>query len=343
MIKKRVFGNYNGKTVYSYQIDNRNVSVEILNYGAIIRCLKFPDKNGNILDLVLGYDDVESYARCDCYFGAIIGRVANRIKGANFTLNEKTYSLFDNDNGNSLHGGKSGFNDKVFDAEVLDDYTLKLTYLSPDGEENYPANLAVSVTYSLSKDGELKIEYEGIADADTVINLTNHTYFNLDGDNSGYALNALLKIDADYITPITKSLTPTGEKMLVEGTPFDFKEFKKISRDIDKDNEQLTFGKGYDINFCLNGDGLRKVAVAKSENSGITLETFTTEKGVQLYTANYVINQVGKNGHVYNERDAFCLETQGYPNAVNEENFPSQILKKGEKYSSITIYKLSLS
>ena len=343
MIDKKVFGNYNGETVYNYQIKNGDVSVEILNYGAIIRCINFPDKNGKILDLVLGYDDVESYARCDCYFGAIIGRVANRIKGAKFTLNGKTYSLYDNDNGNSLHGGKSGFNDKVFNAEILDDYTLKLTYFSPDGEENYPANLAVSVTYSLSEGGELKIFYQAESDEDTVINLTNHTYFNLDGDNSGYALNSLLKIDADFVTPITKSLTPTGEKLLVNGTPFDFKEFKKIGKDIDKCDEQLIFGKGYDINFCLNGEGLRKVAVAKSEKSGITLETFTTEKGVQLYTANYVKNQVGKNGHVYNERDAFCLETQGYPNAVNQDKFPSQILKKGEKFSSTTIYKLSVN
>ncbi len=340
MVSVNNFGFINDEEIKIFTLSNGKIIVKILNYGGIIHSIFVPDKFGNLVDVTLGYENIEGYLNGTCYFGAIIGRVANRIGNAKFLLNGKEYKLFDNDNGNSLHGGESGFNDKIWQSEILDN-ALKLTYFSPDGEENYPANLTVSVTYSL-EDCSLKIFYEAIADGDTPINLTNHAYFNLDGEGTTSCLDTLLQIDADYITPVSEKIVPTGELSSVKNTPFDFAQTKTIGKDICLPHPQLIIGKGYDINFCLKGEGLRKISTAKSNNSKIVMETFTDAKAMQLYTANYVDGEVGKNGHIYGKRSAFCLETQGFPNAVNEKNFPSTILKKGETFNSTTIYKFSV-
>jgi len=342
MVSEKTFGFIDGKEVKAYTIKSNVMSAEILSYGAIVRSIIVSDKNSTKKDVVLGYDDIDSYKNATCYFGAIIGRYANRIGDAKFSLNGKTYSLFNNDNGNSLHGGKSGFNDKIWDAEIIGDNSLKLTLFSPDGDENYPANLAVSVTYSIIDGSALEIKYSAKADNDTIINLTNHAYFNLDGEGSGSITHTLLQIDADAVTPVSNKIVATGEILNVKNTPFDFLNFKSIGKDIESSHPQIIIGKGYDINFCLNNSGFRKVSSAISKNSGIKLETYTDALGMQLYTANYVSGEKGKNGHIYNEREAFCLETQNYPNAINITSFPNSILKKDQVFTSKTVYKFSV-
>lgn len=338
-MKKEVFGKINDKIVYKYTLTDGIVTAEILTYGGVIRSLNVPDKSGKLVDVVLGYDTLEEYQSNDGYLGAIIGRVGNRIANGKFSLNGKEYQVGVNDGVNSLHGGKSGFNDKVWQDDV-DGEKLILSYKSVDGEEGYPANLYVTVIYSV-EDGGLKIEYQAVADSDTVVNLTNHAYFNLSGEGSGSILDTVLFIDADKVTPTDKGLIPDGKFMGVCGTPHDFRIKKEIGKDIGDKTEQLEFAGGYDTNYVLNGSGYRKIATAESLKTGINMDVFTDQVGVQFYSGNFLSGVKGKCSSVYNKRDGFCLETQGFPNAVNCAEYPSQTLKRGEVYKTITVYKFS--
>lgn len=335
------FGNVDGKKVKQYTLSNGVVKAEIITYGAAIRSFGINDKDGKFTDVVLGYDTLEEYVANGGYFGAIIGRVCNRIGKGKFKLNGKEYNVGINDNGNSLHGGVKGFNSKVWDDRVEGE-TLYLSYFSPDGEEGYPGNLQFTVAYSLTDDNGLKIEYCASCDRDTVVNFTNHAYFNLNGQSNGDILDLNLKIDSDEITPVDAELICHGEFTEVDNTPFDFRTPKQIGRDIEKDNALIRNCGGFDINYVLNGEGFREVASSSSSETGIKLSVFTDQKGIQFYSGNFLSGVKGKNNAVYNKREGFCLETQNFPNAVNCNEYPSPVLKKGEKFSSVTIYKLSV-
>ena len=332
------FGVINGEKVKLYTIANGDIKAEIITYGGVLRSLIVPDKNGNPVDVCLGYDTVEEYANNEGYIGALIGRVGNRIGAGKFTLNGKEYNVGLNDNGNSLHGGVKGFNAKVWKDEVIDDNTLKLSIISPDGEEGFPGTMKVEVLYTVIANRGLKIEYKAVCDQDTVINLTNHAYFNLNGQGNGDILNNELVIDADYIVPVDESLIPHGELLSVENTCFDFRKGKAIGKDVEDTHPVMQYCGGYDVNYCLNGDGYRKVATASSSITGVVMSVYTLEKGVQLYSGNFLKGVKGKGGSVYNKRNGFCLETQNYPNAINCPQYPSMVLKKGEVYSTVTEY-----
>ena len=336
MISCRDFGEYNGKKVKCYTLKNDKIETEIITYGGAIRTLKVNDKNGKKVDVALGYNDLNSYLKNGGALGALIGRFGNRIEKGKFTLNGIEYSLEINNGPNSLHGGFYGFDKQVWDAEIEGE-KLKLSYFSKDGEGGFPSNLWTTVFYSLTEDS-IKIEYSAKSDGDTVINLTNHSYFNLDGEGCGDVLNTLIQIDADYITPVDENLIPHGEFMKVDGTPFDLRKLQPIGKDIDKPHVVMQNCNGYDTNFVLNGKGYRCVARASSEKSGITMECWTDQVGVQFYTANFLKGELGKSG-AYQRRHGFCLETQNYPNAVNCPEYPSAILKKGETYSTTTEFK----
>lgn len=336
MTIKKEFGVHNSKKVYVYTLENEYLTVEILSLGGIIKNIFTLDKFGEKRDVVLGYDNVEDYVRGDCYFGAVIGRVCNRTEDAKFTLNGIEYILSKNDNENSLHGGTFGFNTKVFDGK-FEGESLLLTTKSLDGEEGYPGELNFTVKYSL-QGKKLRIEYFAKCDKDTPINITNHTYFNLDG--SGSILDTKVLIDADKITPVNKNLIAKGF-MGVKDTPFDFNDFTTIGKRIDNDDELLKICGGYDVNYVLNNKG-NAVAKAYSEKSGIKLLVYTTEKGMQFYTGNFLKGQKGKYGKIYNKRFGFCFETQGFPNAINREEYPSIVLKKGDEYYSMTEYEFDL-
>ena len=336
-VKKVLFGNIGGKDVYEYTLSRGSLTVKILNYGGIVRTFTVKTEKG-IYDIVLGYDTLLEYENdLNTYFGSIVGRVANRIAGGKFILNGKEYSLYKNDKNNCLHGGKEGFNRKIFKASVNGDYSLQLEYLSKDGEENFSGNLQVKVVYSLTERGGLKIEYFAESDADTPVSLTNHSYFNLNGEGNGDILGHVIKIYADRITPVNSELIPTGAYKVVAGTPFDFTVPKAIGKDIDADDEQIRFCGGYDINYVKTESGYGLVAEVAGDSSGIKMQVYTSEKGVQFYSGNFLNGLNGKSG-VYRKRGAFCLETQGFPNAVNLKEFPSVVLNAGEKYESVTEY-----
>lgn len=335
-MKQEIFGQIDGKNVIRYTLTNGRIIAKILNFGGTVQSLLVPDKNGNYIDVVLGYDDIESYRKNSGYLGAVIGRVCNRTEKGRFILNGKEYNVGINNGENSLHGGVSGFDDKIWDAEVVGE-TLKLQYVSPDGEEGYPAMLKTTVVYSIEDDG-LKIDYSAVADGDTVVSLTNHTYFNLDGEGNGDILGTTLFIDADSVTPVNDKLIPNGEFMSVEKTPHDFRVPKTIGRDIDSESTQLSVAGGYDTNFVLNGSGFRKIASAKAVNSGIRMDVYTDRVGVQFYSGNFLSDVTGKGGNKYKKRYGFCLETQGFPNAINCPSYPSPVLKKGELYHTVTKY-----
>lgn len=336
MITCKSFGKYKGKDVYCYTLSNDKIETEIITYGGAIRTLKVPSKSGKKVDVVLGYNDLDSYVNNGGALGALIGRFGNRIEKGKFTLNDIEYNLEINNGPNSLHGGFYGFDKQVWDAEVVDE-KLKLSYFSKDGEGGYPANLWVTVIYSIN-DTSLKIEYSAESDADTVINLTNHTYFNLNGEGAGDILDNLIFIDADQITPVDENLIPHGDFECVLGTPFDLRTMQPIGKDIDKPHMVMQNCNGYDTNYVLNGAGYRLCAIAESVKTGIRMECFTDQPGVQFYTANFLKGEVGKSG-AYHRRYGFCLETQNYPNAVNCKTYPSAILKKGQKYQTTTEFK----
>lgn len=337
-MKCSIFGNIDGKQVKLYTITAGDITAEILTYGGVVRSLIVPDKNGKPTDVCLGYDTVEEYMNNEGYIGALIGRVGNRIGEGKFMLNGKEYNVGLNDNGNSLHGGVKGWNTKIWNDEVVNDTTLKLSIVSPDGEEGFPGTIKVEVFYTVIKDRGLKIDYKAVSDKDTVINMTNHAYFNLNGQGNGDILGNTLMIDADAIVPVDEKLIPHGEIMKVENTCFNFRTEKAIGKDIETDDIVMKYCGGYDVNFCLNGDGYRKVTVAKGNLSGIVMSVYTLEKGIQLYSGNFLKGVKGKGGAVYNKRNGFCLETQNYPNAINCPEYPSMVLKAGEEYLTTTEY-----
>lgn len=318
-----------GETVESWTLENEFLTAEVLTYGATLRRLVF----GGV-DVVLGYDTLSEYERNDGYVGATVGRVCNRIGGASFGLNGKTYPLAKNDGGNHLHGGARGFDKYIWAAELLED-GLRLRRLSPDGEEGYPGTLAVSVTYRLAGES-LRIEYEAESDADTLCSLTNHSYFNLNG--GGTAMAHTLTLAAGTYLETSPGCLPTGRALPVAGTPFDFRAAKAVGRDIDTAAEQLRLVNGYDHHFCVDGAGLRRAAVLRGDSSGIAMTMDTTSPGVQLYTANWLSRRDGKNGAVYEPRCAVCLEPQFPPDAVHHPDFPQPLLRRGEVYRHCTVY-----
>jgi aldose 1-epimerase len=334
-----------GHHVQIYKLTNKNgMEADITNFGAIVQSLKVPDKSGKLTDVALGYDKLEDYVTDKSSFGSTIGRYGNRIAHGKFTLDGHTYTLAKNDGENSLHGGLKGFNKKVWTARQEGD-SLVLSYLSKDGEEGYPGNLNVTVTFTVTDDNELKIQYDATTDKDTVLNLTNHSYFNLSGQDAGEILGHELMLKADKFTPVNSVLIPTGELRDVKGTPLDFTKSTAIGARIGASDEQLKFGKGYDHNFVLNG-GITKTPRLAAEvydpKSGRIMQVLTTEPGIQFYTGNFLDGTVhGKGGHVYNFRNALCLETQHYPDSPNQSNFPTTELKPGGKYHTITIFKFS--
>jgi aldose 1-epimerase len=344
-LSRQAFGKTEaGDQVELYTLTNsKGVAAAITNYGGIIVSLKVPDRTGQMADVVLGYDALDGYLTAHPYFGAIIGRYGNRIGKARFTLNGVEYKLASNDGENSLHGGTKGFDKALWKAREVDGGKgLELTYLSKDGEEGFPGNLATTVTYSLNDENELKIDYGATTDKDTVVNLTNHSYFNLAGQGEGDILGHLVTIYADRFTPVDAGLIPTGELKPVEGTPFDFRAPRAIGARIGDKDEQLLLGRGYDHNFVVNrtGEGLTLAARVAEPNSGRVLEVFTTEPGIQFYTGNFLDGTIrGKGGKVYRQRYGFCLETQHFPDSPNKPSFPSVVLKPGQTYRSTTIYK----
>jgi aldose 1-epimerase len=326
--------------------NNKGMEATITNYGARVVSLTASDKNGKFEDVVLGYNTFQDYLfGNESYFGTTTGRYANRIANAQFSLDGVTYNLARNNGDNHLHGGIKGFNAVVWDTKQLGDSTLELKYFSEDGEENYPGNLSVTVTYSLTDDNELKINYYATTDQKTIVNLTNHSYFNLAGEGNPSILNHELQINANYYTPTDKGLIPTGEMAKVEGTPLDFRTAKKIGERIDSDFEALKFGGGYDHNFVLNQSkaAIAKAATVYEPNSGRVLEVYTDEPGIQFYTGNFLTGrEVGKSGKAYPYRSAFCLETQHFPDSPNKPEFPTTVLNPGETYTSVCIYKFSV-
>ncbi len=321
----------------------------ITNYGGAVVSLKVPDRNGKLADVVLGYDNADGYVNDKSFFGALVGRYGNRIGHAQFALDGKTYTLAKNNGENSLHGGIMGFNKAVWTAKIIpakEGQSLELSYLSKDGEEGFPGNLKVSVVYTLTDSNALRITYSAISDKKTVVNLTNHSYFNLAGQGSGDILGHLLIIQADKFTPVDAGLIPTGEFRDVAATPFDFRKELAIGARIDQDEEQLKLGGGYDHNFVLqrSNDPEESLAARVLEPvSGRVLEVWTTEPGVQFYTGNFLDGKtIGKGGVTYPRRSAFCLETQHFPDSPNQPKFPSVVLNPGERYHTITTYKFSV-
>ena len=337
----------NGDSIDLFVLSNANgVEVSITNYGGRIVSVMVPDRDGNMKDVVLGYDNIDDYRATDNNFGATIGRYGNRIAHGKITVEGVEYQLPQNNFGHTLHGGPEGFDKKVFKANQIDNQTLELTYLSEDGEAGFPGNLSVKVTMILTNDNDIDIQYEAETDKETIVNLTNHSYFNLSGDANKTILNDVLTINADQFTPVDDTFMTTGEILTVEGTPMDFRNSNVIGERIDNyEYEQLKFGDGYDHNWVLNtgGDISQLAASVYSQETGILLEVYTTEPGLQVYTGNFLDGtNVGKYGAVYNKRNAICLETQKYPDSPNKSNWPSPYLKPGETYTSRCIYKFSV-
>ena len=328
-----------GEEVRSYTIENDvGASCTLLDYGATVQSLLVPNRDGGLTDVVLGFDTVAGYENQAAFIGATIGRVGNRIGGARFSLNGREHVLFDNDNGNCLHGGKKGFDKYVWAAEIAGDYAVRFSRLSRDGEENFPGNLEVSVTFRLIPErAELRIDYDAVSDADTLFAPTNHSYFDLSG--CGRAMEQQLRINADRYLLLGPGTLPTGKTSLVYDTAFDFTQFKPVGRDIDAGEEQLRLGGGYDHNFCLSGPF---AAELKSEVTGICMQVFTDMPGVQLYTANFLGTLIGKGGREMQNRGALCLETQLWPNAMNCWGFPSPVVRKGQAVHSGTVYSFEL-
>ena len=330
-----------GKEVKQYTLTNANgIEVKVINYGGIITSIKTPDKEGNMENVVLGFDNLDKYLEGTPYFGALIGRFGNRIGQGKFSLNGESYQLATNNGPNHLHGGEVGY-DKVFwDAETLSGNALKMTYLSEDGEEGYPGNLDISVTYTLTDDDELKIDYYATTDKATPVNLTNHSYFNLSGDPESLILDHVLQIEADRYTPVDFGLIPTGELAPVEDTAFDFTEPETIGARIEDVRG------GYDHNFVLNEfeEELPLVATLSDPETGRVMEVLTSEPGLQFYSGNFLDGTItGSDGTVFNQYAALCLETQHFPDSPNKPEFPSTILEPGEVYETTTIYKFKVA
>lgn len=342
-IRTEEFGTMDdGRQVHLFTLSNENgMEVSITNYGGIVTSIKVPDKDGNIENVALGFDDLEKYKTGHPFFGAIAGRYANRIAKGRFELNGEVYKLATNNGENHLHGGVEGFDKKVWDYEVNEEEnSVTFSYLSPDGEEGYPGNLDTDVTYTLTDENELRIDYHATTDKPTVVNLTNHSYFNLSGDPSEGILDHLLTIIADRYTPVDEGLIPTGELKSVIGTPFDFTVPKPVGAHID------SITPGYDHNFVLNNpdSGVRKIAMVEHKESGRMMEVYTDQPGVQLYTGNFLDGSiVDRMGNPIEQHAALCLETQHFPDSPNKPEFPSTVLKPGETYETTTIYQFKVN
>ena len=341
-----VFGNLpDGRAVHQYTLTNpAGVSMQVINYGATVTSLRVPDRSGKIEDVVLGYDSVQGYADGTSYFGAIVGRYGNRIGKGQFQLDGKQYQLTVNDGENHLHGGRIGFNKVLWEAQVLNDTALQLKYVSPDGEEGYPGTVTLKVTYTLTEKNELRIDYEGTTDRPTILNPTQHSYFNLSGSFARPILDHQLWIDADSITPVDKGLIPTGELLSVSGTPFDFRAATAIGARISNPHEQMGFGKGYDHNWVLRGFNgqVRKVAELYDPSSGRLMAVLTDQPGLQFYSGNFLDGTAkGKGGIAYQHRSGLCLETQVFPDTPNKPQFPPITLRPGQVYRQTTVYQFS--
>lgn len=349
MVTQRTFGTLpSGEEVQIYHLENKSGAfAEVLQFGAILVKLCVPDRDGRLTDVVLGYDDLAGYEVNGCFFGATIGRSGNRIAQSRFTLDGKEIVLTPNEGANNLHSGPDGFEKKMWTASEISEDKNAVTFsrISPDGENGFPGEFNVSVTYEMTEENELRIVYGGVCDQTTIANMTNHSYFNLAGEGSGSAMDQYLTIHAEQYTPVGEESIPLGENAAVEGTPMDFRKAHKIGDEIEADFEQLRITGGYDHNYVTDGynkASIREIAEAWSEKTGIQMNVLTDCPCVQFYAANFVDQEHGKNGHVYNKREAFCLETQVEPNAVNVENFHSPILEAGERYYSETIYRFSV-
>ena len=333
----------NGKPTHLYVLSNsRGMEVCVTNYGGRIVSMMVPDKNGDLQDVVLGHDSIADYVNIDGNFGALIGRYGNRINQGRFKIGDTEYQLPQNNYGHCLHGGPVGFHHAVWDANVLNDSTIELSLTSPDGEAGFPGKLDVKVVYSLLTDNALRIDYTAQTDKPTIVNLTNHSYFNLGGDASKDVLDEYVQINADAFTPIDSTFMTTGEIRKVDGTPFDFRKAKLLGKDIDADDEQLRNGLGYDHNMVLSTDGkpTQVAASVYAPSTGIVMEVYTTEPGIQFYTGNFLDGKVkGKRGVAYPHRGAICLETQHFPDSPNKPDFPSVLLLPGETYHSMCMYK----
>ena len=337
-----------GKPTALYVLTNQQgAEACVTNWGGRLVSVMVPDKNGKLTDVVLGYDNIDQYvANPDNNYGGLIGRYGNRIANAKFTLDGAEYNLPQNNNGHCLHGGPKGYHAVVWDAKQIDNQTLELTYLSPDGEAGFPGNLSVKVTYQLTNDNAVDIRYEATTDKATVVNLTNHSYFNLSGVPGSQIVDHQIMIDADTFTAVDETLIPTGVFEPVEGTPMDLRQLVTVGDDIDNPYQQLVYGGGYDHNWVLNngGDITKVAAKVVSPTSGIVMEVYTNEPGIQFYAGNMMAKDgdKGKLGVVYPVRGALCLETQHYPDSPNQPNFPSVVVRPGETYKSECIYKFSV-
>jgi aldose 1-epimerase len=343
-VSKEVFGKMaDGTPIEIYTLKNGATEARIMGYGAILVSLKTADRTGQSADIVLGYDSLDGYTGGNkAFFGAIVGRYANRIAHGTFVLDGKTYSVPKNDGENSLHGGTRGFDKVVWQMKQIAN-GVELTYVSKDGDQGYPGTLTATVRYTLNGN-TLNIDYSATCDADTVLNITNHSYFNLAGQGKGDILGHQLKLNASRYTPVDQTLIPTGELAPVEATPFDFRKPTAIGQRINVDNEQLKFGKGYDHNWVLDktGDALAEAAEVYDSGSGRVLQVWTTQPGVQFYSGNFLDGTItGKNGNVYGQRSGLCLETQHFPDSPNHPTFPSTVLKAGKRFHSVTEFRLS--
>ncbi|WP_299289199.1 aldose epimerase family protein [uncultured Mucilaginibacter sp.] len=334
-----------GKPVHLYTISNGKIKAAITNFGGRLVSLLVPDSSGKITDVVLGYNslkDYQQYTKNGAYFGALIGRYGNRIAKGKFTLDGKSYQLAINNAPNALHGGPKGFSTVVWDVVKTTPNSIELHYLAKDGEEGYPGNLNVNVTYALSDDNALSITYKATTDKATVLNLTNHSYFNLNGEGSGTINDHLLQINASQFTPVDATLIPTGKLEPVAGTPFDFTKPEKIGARIDAKDQQLAFGGGYDHNFVLDAKekGQHLAVTPVGDKSGIEMQVYTNQPGIQFYGGNFLEGgDKGKSGKAYEHRTALCLETQHFPDSPNQPQFPTTTLKAGETFNSTTSYK----
>lgn len=344
-VQKSDFGKVDGQQIYLYTLKNSHgMEVAITNYGATVVSIKVPDNQGKIGDVALGYDDVQGYVTGTSYFGATAGRYANRIANGEFTLDGKKYQISRNDGLNALHGGKVGFNKRIWTEKDLQGNGIEMSYLSPDGEEGFPGNLKVTIQFTLTDNNELRFDYSATTDKDTVLNLTNHTYFNLGGQGNGDILGTELTLHASKFTPVDATLIPTGKLEAVKGTPFDFTSPHKIGERIGEQDKQLKLGRGYDHNFVLDRTkpGLFLAARAYDSRSGRVLEVLTDQPGLQFYSGNFLDGTAhGKGGNPYPYRTGFCLETQHFPDSPNHSNFPTTELKAGQKFESTSIFRFS--
>ena len=344
-VTKEAFGTTKeGVGVTKFTITNKNgMSISLLDYGAIVQAINVPDKDGNVADIALGFDNIADYEINGCFFGAFVGRHANRIGGARFDLNGTEFKLQKNDGDNNLHGGDPGYHKLMYKGDTAGENSVYFERVSPDMEQGYPGALELKVTYTLTDDNEFKIEYFARSDADTIYNPTNHTYFNLKGHDTGDITHHEVQINADAITEASADLIPNGNLIQVEGTPFDFRERKAIYLDINADNIHLKNAGGYDHNFCLKKEPREYGFAGKvwEPESGREMEIYTDLPGMQMYTGNFIEKENGKGGVTYGKRDGVCFETQFFPNAVNVPSFTSCYLPKGEAFNSTTIYKFN--